>query len=410
MLKEEYISFIRPQLEEIGVDFNAFLMAMESQPAVSIKLNRKKCDNIEEIGYGEKLERVAWCESGYYLPERPQFTLNPLLHAGAFYVQDASSMVYESITKRIVETLLPSPTGTSDSRLSVLDMCAAPGGKSTSMLNALQENTLLVANEFVGQRANILRENLLKWGHAEMIITNSPTDRFARVGERFHIVAVDAPCSGEGMMRKDDEACRQWNEGLVAQCAALQREILSNAIDALLPGGYLIYSTCTFNTIENEGNLQWLIEQGLELAEAPQRFMPHITRGEGLFVVTLRKPGELPAAINPEKTKELIRKNCKVIQDGTPMKEIKESRKGKIELPIGESVLSNSYHRGEYPEVELSESEALNYLRGEALTLPAETPRGYAVMTYKGHPLGLMKNIGNRANNLYPQHWRIKHL
>ena len=238
----------------LGADAPAFLEAMQQTPSVSIKLNRRKTTDVAATGY-DGTEAVRWCRSGYYLPQRPLFTYNPLLHAGVFYVQDASSMIYETIAERIVPMALD--TG---SPLRVLDLCAAPGGKTTSLINALPDGSMVVANEFIGNRASILKENLLKWGYPDIMITNSPTSRFTDMGEIFDIVAVDAPCSGEGMMRKDETAVTQWNEGLQRQCASLQREILTDAFKALKPGGFLIYSTCTFNRLENEENVNFLVE------------------------------------------------------------------------------------------------------------------------------------------------------
>lgn len=399
-----------------GLDREAFISAMSSSAAVSIKINRRKCADVTETGYGSP-EPVAWCRSGFYLDERPKFTLNPLLHAGVFYVQDASSMIHETLVSVIADRY-----GLPDSPL-VLDMCAAPGGKTTSMINALPDGSTIVANEVMPKRAAILRENLIKWGYPDILVTNSQSDRFAALGEVFDIVAVDAPCSGEGMMRKDADARSQWSQRLVAQCAALQREILANAVAALRPGGFMIYSTCTFNRHEDEENVEWLVSEfGLEPidlhlpaewgigaaigSDIPAlRFMPHLTRGEGLFAALLRKPGGAPVA-NRKKTLEALRKKTRVILDGIPTVNIK----GKSELPASEWALSTQFPRGRFPEATLDLDTALRYLRHEAIQLPAETPRGFVVVTYEGHPLGLVKNIGNRANNLYPAEWRIRNL
>lgn len=397
-----------------GVDAAAFAEAMLLPPAVSLKINRRKLSDVGEAGYGE-LEQVAWCRSGYYLDERPNFTLNPLLHAGAFYVQDASSMVYEEMVRSlVVQGALPR-------QAAVLDLCAAPGGKSTSIINALDDESFLLANEFVPQRATILKENLLKWGFPNIMVTNSPTSRLASLGESFHLVAVDAPCSGEGMMRKDLKAVEQWSPALVRQCAALQRDILADAVGMLLPGGFLIYSTCTFNRVEDEDQLLWLRdEMGLEILDplpagdfnilgsvVPEvkalRFMPHVTRGEGLFVALLRKPGELPSDRDP-KLPARIRSKAKVILDGIPQ----TIMKGKVEIPASESVLATDFDLASYPIAEVDRETALRYLRHEAITLSGNMPRGYVVISYGGHPLGLVKNIGNRANNLYPAAWRIR--
>lgn len=397
-----------------GLDPVAFAQAMENPPVVSVKLNRRKASGIEEVGYGA-LEPVKWCRSGYYIEQRPNFTLNPLLHAGVFYVQDASSMVYETIVGRLMsDGLLPA-------RPAVLDACAAPGGKTTSIINALPDGSLVVANEFVASRANVLKENLLKWGYPDIMVTNSPVSRFAGFGERFHLVAVDAPCSGEGMMRKDAEAVRQWSPGLVRSCASLQRQILEDAVKAMLPGGCLIYSTCTFNRTENEDQLVWLRDSlGLEVLDplpgvdygVPRsavagvealRFMPHITRGEGLFVGLLRKPGVLSPS-SPSNLADKVADAAKVILNGIP----RTLHKGKIEMPASESVLATDFDPASFPAADVDLETALRYLRHEAVALSGNMPRGYVVIRYGGHPLGLVKNVGTRANNLYPAAWRVR--
>ncbi len=414
-LPQGFIDMISPLL---GADAPAFLEAMQQTPSVSIKLNRRKATDVAATGY-DGTEAVRWCRSGYYLPQRPLFTYNPLLHAGVFYVQDASSMIYETIAERIVPMALD--TG---SPLRVLDLCAAPGGKTTSLINALPDGSMVIANEFIGNRASILKENLLKWGYPDIMITNSPTSRFANMGEIFDIVAVDAPCSGEGMMRKDETAVTQWNEGLQRQCASLQREILTDAFKALKPGGFLIYSTCTFNRLENEENVNFLVEdlgmvtvdmefpqewgigKGIETLHPCMRFMPHITRGEGLFAAVLRKEGDYPKAtrLKDDAFRKLIKSKAKVICDGIPASILK----GREMVPTSESVLSTDFRRGSLPEAEVDETTALCYLRHEALHLDSDIPRGFVVITYKGYPLGLVKNIGNRANNLFPSVWRIR--
>lgn len=408
-----------------------FLAAMSTSPEVSIKLNRRKASDVEELGYMPESDSkdearitgsVAWCDSGYYLDRRPVFTLNPLLHAGVFYVQDASSMIYETIVSRLMASAFD--TG---SPLAVADLCAAPGGKTTSVINAVPDGTLVLANEFVGSRANILRENLQKWGYPDVVVTNRPTGQLAELGEAFDIVAVDAPCSGEGMMRKDEMACRQWSPSLIKQCAALQREILADACAMLKPGGFLIYSTCTFNREEDESQVDWLAAEhgmvpfdpginqelgtrgGIDTEYPCFRFMPHLTRGEGLFVAVMRKEVDGGHPVGIATLKERIKKYGGAEKDRrrdnkSNAKNVKEV----ADVPDSASVLRTDYKRGTYPETELSYEQAIAYLRHEALHLPEQTPRGYVVVTYKGHPLGLVKNIGSRANNLYPSAWRIK--
>lgn len=410
MLKEEFLK----EAESLeGVDFSAFRQAMDAPPSVSIKLNRRKTIDPARTGY-ESLGPVPWCRSGYYLPSRPKFTLNPLLHAGVFYVQDASSMIYETIVDELYRRgFLPTlPT--------VLDLCAAPGGKTTSIINALPDGSFIIANEVIPQRAGILAENIQKWGYPEIMVTSSPTSKYASLRDSFDLIAVDAPCSGEGMMRKDEDARAQWSMNLVRQCASLQREILTDAVSALRPGGVLIYSTCTFNRHENEENLEWMAES-LDLepirldfpkewgimpqieSELPAfRFMPHATRGEGLFVAILRKRG---ISESPARSRILseVRKKTRVILDGIP----RTTQKGKIEIPASQWALSTGFPNDEFPAADIDLETALRYLRHEAIMLPPNVEHGFVVVKYQGFPLGFVKNIGTRANNLFPSQWRI---
>lgn len=384
------------------IDGEALLTVLDTEPSVSVKINRRKLGNLtvkeaeEILGY-DGLQPVPWCPSGFYLPSRPQFTLNPLLHAGAFYVQDASSMIYESLVGRYCSGFTPGLA---------MDLCAAPGGKSTSILNALPDGWTLVSNEFTSQRAGALRENLLKWGYPDIVVTNNDTARFADNGELFSIIAVDAPCSGEGMMRKESMARTQWSPGLIRQCAALQREIIGNAVNALLPGGILIYSTCTFNRTENEENVQWAVEEFGLSALHIQRFMPHITCGEGLFVSVLQKPGTLTTPKNSRKTLDRVLKKCRVLADGYPG----PVQKGNDLIPDPTIPLNVDFDANKFPVAEVELETALEYLRHNPIVLPDGAPRGLTVVTYRGQRLGFVKNLGTRANNLYPKEWRIRNL
>ncbi len=413
---EGFKSKIEELLEK---DSEVFFQAMQQPPVISLKLNRRKPVDESSLGY-EDLDSVKWCKSGRYLSSRPKFTLNPLMHAGVFYVQDASSMIYEAICDKVV----PSAFDTG-SPLAVLDLCAAPGGKTTSIINALPDKSLVVANEFIASRAEILKENLIKWGYPDFIVTNSPTKNFRELAESFDIVAIDAPCSGEGMMRKEPIAISQWNEGLVKQCSSLQKEIIANGFEALKPGGYLIYSTCTFNRDENEENVDWMVKElglvpfdpdfpeswgilkGIDTPYPCYRFMPHSTRGEGLFVALMRKEGNYPPATQKKEKllKDLDRK-VKVIGKGIP----RETTKGKETVAAPESPLAVDFDSKKYPFVDLDMEKALAFLRHEQLNLAPEIPKGFVIVRYKGYPLGFVNNLGNRANNLYPKHWRIRNL
>ena len=277
-----------------------------------------------------------------------------------------------------------------------LDACAAPGGKSTALRSVLPEDCVLVSNEPMGNRAQILLENITKWGAPNCIVTNNYPRDFRKAKLKFDLILCDVPCSGEGMFRKDPNAISEWSMQNVEKCWQLQREIVADAWECLNPGGLFIYSTCTFNTKENEENIKWILENfDAEVLDIPvdpswnitgsllegfnypvYRFIPGITRGEGLFVCALRKAGSAePKPFNAKK------------------------------LPL--KVLEAEFTKGEVC-VDVDYPEALKYLRGEALVLPADTPKGIVTITYKGQALGPAKNIGNRANNLYPKAWRIK--
>ncbi|MDE7408846.1 MAG: RsmB/NOP family class I SAM-dependent RNA methyltransferase [Muribaculaceae bacterium] len=438
---------------EIGQNRSEILFsALNGEPETSVRLNRRKSPGTTLYA---DMTPVPWCDSGFYLQKRPVFTHNPLLHAGTFYVQDASSMVYEDIVKSLV----------GDSQVYACDLCAAPGGKTTAILNGLADGSVMLANEFIPSRANILKENLCKYGYPDLIVTNADTARLAELKGWFDIVAVDAPCSGEGMMRKEEAARSQWSDGLVRQCSALQREILRNAVEMLKPGGYLIYSTCTFNTIENEDNAAWIAEtfglepvdtgfsqtagiQGQIKGDIPcLRFMPGFSRGEGLFLSVFRNPDEttsrsLKTGGGKKKNKvktdpkllaiarkwikgdlqvidhegrllalsasalrllDSIPKGVRIMSAGVEIGEIK----GKDLIPAHALAMSTAMAKP-FPEVELSKEDALRYLSKEAVTLPADTPRGYITVTYGGFPLGFLKHLGNRSNNLYPGEYRIR--
>ena len=281
------------------------------------------------------------------------------------------------------------------SPLNVLDMCAAPGGKSTAMLSVLPEGSTLVSNEPIPTRAQILLENITKWGAKNCTVTNNYPRDFKKAQAKFDLILCDVPCSGEGMFRKDPATISEWSLQNVEKCWRLQREIVADAWECLNPGGILIYSTCTFNTKENEENVRWIMDtydaEPLDIPTDPSwhitgsllegfdapvyRFIPGITRSEGLFVCVLRKSNHSSSLFT-------LNSKLKVLQTDLP--------------------------QGDFPHVDLPYSEALRYLRGEALVLPADTPRGIVTVTYKGFVLGPVKNIGNRANNLYPKPWRIK--
>ena len=380
--------------------FNRFMGAFDEEPPVSIRLNPRRhiphsTFHIPHSTFHIPQERIPWCEEGYYLAGRPQFTFDPLFHAGCYYVQEAASMFVTHIIRSVD---IPTPKR-------ALDLCAAPGGKSTALLSVLPDDCTLVSNEPISNRAQILLENITKWGYPNSMVTNNYPRDFRKAKLTFDLILCDVPCSGEGMFRKDPATIGEWSQQNVEKCWRLQREIVADAWECLAPGGLLIYSTCTFNLKENEENVRWILEnfdaEALDIPIDPSwnitgsllegftapvyRFIPGITRSEGLFVCAIKKRG---TRNEDTLTKEKLEKTrCLKVLDPSNL------------LPPSSILL---------PRINIDYPEALKYLRGEALVLPADTPRGIVNITYKGIVLGPAKNIGNRANNLYPKAWRIK--
>ncbi|MBR0272633.1 MAG: hypothetical protein IJQ59_00895 [Bacteroidaceae bacterium] len=395
-----------------GEEVEALLAGLDGEPSVSIRVNPKRLPADAEPEGADG--RVPWCPEGFYLKERPQFTADPLLHAGAYYVQEASSM----FLSHALRTILHSSFFTLHSQ-AVLDLCAAPGGKSTLLRSLLPDDCLLVSNEPLRARAQVLAENLAKWGHPNVLVTQTYARDIAKAlkGKQFFdLILADVPCSGEGMMRKEEEAVRQWSPAFVAECAALQRSIIEDIWLALRPGGVLIYSTCTFNPEEDEENVEWIArELGADILPVPVEpawgirgdmraqatndelrmtndelrinhqflhFLPGCVRGEGFFCAVLRKAGENGQS---SKKSDFIASLSK--------------------LP---ALPTDPLDAPEAPYAELSLTDAVRYLQREALVLPPDVPRGIVQVGFQGHRLGLVKNLGTRANNLYPKEWRIR--
>ncbi len=450
-------AFIEQTTRLLGADECAALAAaLAEDTPVSIRLNEGKHG---EVPMNVATEPVPWCTTGHYLSFRPSFTLHPLFHAGCYYVQEAASMFVEQALQQIAET-----------PRRVLDLCAAPGGKSTLWRSLLPEGALLVANEPVHQRAMILMENMVKWGHPDVAVTNAWPADFAPLSGFFDVVAADVPCSGEGMFRKDPGAVEEWQAGSAAECAARGWKIISDVWPALREGGYLVYSTCTFNREENEDNVLRICQElGAELIPIPHpaewgisgdvtgrnlpvyRFFPHRTTGEGFFLALLRRTSPAP----PVREKRRLKKGQKTLPisggrtvaawlennsrfklcqpDADHIVALSENlaedfdkvcatvrtlsvgillaeTKGRKFVPTTQLALSTALSKTAFPRVELTAEQALNYLRREALALSPETPRGYVVACSEGHPLGFLNNLGARANNLYPAEWRIRKL
>lgn len=366
--------------------FDCYLKAFETDAPVSIRLNPEKAKGLTADG-----ERVPWCRNAYYLPQRPNFTYDPLLHAGCYYVQEAGSMFLDTVMQQWVP----------DAPVVMIDFCAAPGGKSLLARTALAAGSVLFSNEPMRNRANILAENVEKWGYADHFVTNNYPRDYRRAKMIADVVLCDVPCSGEGMFRKDEATIREWSMQNVEKCARLQREIVTDAWSCLADGGLFIYSTCTFNTHEDEENIQWMMDElGAEVlpvkvdvawnitgslldgfSQPVYRFIPGISKGEGLFLCVLRKGGTW--------------------QQGQSLKALRKSQQNL-------NIIYCPKAQPDMVKVEVNYQQAMAYLRHEAITLGADVPRGMVGICFEGHLLGLAKNIGNRANNLYPKEWKIR--
>lgn len=417
-----------------------------TEPAVSIRVNDAKVPATPPLG-----QPVPWCPLGFYLSERPQFTFDIDFQAGRYYVQDASSMFIWHVIKSLVK-----------SPVAYLDLCAAPGGKTTAALSTLPQGSLVVANEVVPSRARILCDNVAKWGIPECLVTSSQPADLGRLKHCFDVIAADVPCSGEGMMRKDDEAVSQWTPALVDQCAARQRTIIADVWQALKPGGLLIYSTCTYNRSENEDMIEWIaaefgatslpvpvldewnITPAVDSALHAYRFLPHRTRGEGLFMAVLQKPDDQPCKPLQSKKAKPASKTAQAAQvcnwltrhDHYAFTEVGDTivatpqplvpllalmqasrlnvllsgiqvatLKGKNLIPHWALAHSTALNREAFNIAEVDYPTAIHFLQGLAVSIDA--PRGYVLLTHRGTPVGWVNNLGNRANNLLPKPLRI---
>lgn len=450
MLPQHFRTQMRRQLG--AAEWEALEAALQTPAPVSIRLNRQKAPADRSL-LPTPDGAVAWHPDGYYLSERPVFTLDPLFHAGAYYVQEASSMFLYEVLRQ---------SGRSGQSLKVLDLCAAPGGKTTLLYDAVQAQ--LSANEIVPNRAAILRENLEKWGIPDAAITSSDPTAFEALTEWFDLIVVDAPCSGEGMFRKDPDAIKEWSPENVEICVTRQSRILDIAKRALAPGGLLVYSTCTFNPHENEeqmerhfGNadyreitLEFDPEAGIMACSTGLRFLPHRVRGEGFYIAAFEKkdhsgprpklhpsagfkhltalPKRLYGAITPwlahpedyglwqtpsgdvlalplvrEPELLLLDKHIKSKWFGTHIGTLK----GTDLIPAHALALSHLANNS-IQTLELSREQALIFLKKETFDLPDSTPKGWTVAQYNGLPLGWIKVLPNRMNNYLPPERRIR--
>lgn len=366
---------------------------------VSVRLNPFKTPS-SSLPILEGAQRVPWSEYGYILRERPVFTLHPLFHAGCYYVQDSSAMYVGHVFRKALEQFGPG--------VRVLDLCAAPGGKTTDLSASLRErfgdDFTLVSNEVMKDRASVLRDNIARWGDPNVLATSVDPKAFASLGAYFDIIVCDAPCSGEGMFRKDPRARKEWSEDVVKLCAARQKRILSDVWPSLKSGGVMVYSTCTYERCENDEILLWASESlgaeilapqdefpqsGVALTECGSLLRAGEVPGEGQWVGAMRKTGE-----------DSRGRKAAGLQTLSPRRFPLESK------PTDPDWALSIKYSHEYPEVELDKKTALRYLHRDSLQLP-DAPLGYLAVTYRGVPLGFVKNLGRRCNNLLPMSRRI---
>lgn len=399
--------------------YNIFCKGLQQSSPVSIRLNPFKTNKTTQVADNFVPTHVAWCAEGFYLNSRPNFTFDPLFHTGAYYVQEASSMFLSHVLRHLI-----------NKPVALLDLCAAPGGKTTCARTAISDGSIVFSNEPINKRAQILAENIQKFGHSDVVVTNNYPRDYKKTKLSFDVIVADVPCSGEGMFRKDPQAIAEWSEQNVENCWKLQRSIIADIWDNLKPGGLLIYSTCTFNAHENEENIAWILSQyDAKLLEVPTentwnitgslinnplggdqpfpvyRFIPGFTQGEGLFMAIIKKGGtSTNLEPNAEKLVAEANKELKIMVHGVKQGIIK----GKKIIPDHSLALAINGDRSSYPNVEIDYETAIKYLRHEAIMLSAVAPKGIVTLTYRGHAIGFANNLGNRANNLYPQEWRIK--
>jgi 16S rRNA C967 or C1407 C5-methylase (RsmB/RsmF family)/NOL1/NOP2/fmu family ribosome biogenesis protein len=441
--------FCKRILEQFPKDGSAFLASLNNTPVASIRLNKSKCG---ELFIGS--EQVPWNREGRILRERPRYTLDPTFHAGCYYPQESSSMALQWVLEHVIPANTP---------IDALDLCAAPGGKSLIISDFLSNRDgvegRLISNEIIRSRAHILTEVLTKWGAHNVAVTNNKPADFAACGMQFDLIVVDAPCSGEGMFRKDPQAREEWSTESVNMCSRRQKDILTDILPALKENGVLIYSTCTFAVDENENQIAELVATGeFESIRWPvpsnwnvdvidesrvfaMRFLPHKVSGEGFFIAALRKTSS--DSLRRNKPKSLFARPSRneemaILKCGIPADEIVLAPNGELyQSPFSDrelnSLASSLYflspgtHLGKilhaelipahamalaphietnYSTLELSREQALTYLRGDTISTNASP--GWQRVAYNGCVLGWIKVIGNRINNYYPKEWRVK--
>ena len=453
-IKETFVKYMEEAIghENALVAFSAF----EEPASTAVRYNPSKaCTHME----GKK---VAWSAHGLILPERPLFTLDPLFHAGAYYVQDSSSMFVGHAFRHMLSQM-QKPVGRP---LRVLDLCAAPGGKTTDLAASLRESLgdafVLVANEVMKARVGILADNVALWGDPNVVVTSDDPSAFAALPGFFDVIVTDVPCSGEGMFRKDEEAVQQWSEDNVSLCEARQRRILADVWPSLREGGVLVYSTCTFNRRENDGNVEWTAAElgadvlttedvlggmpGVLKTERGYSLVPGHVEGEGQYCAALRKtsvdsiqdvparsrkaPRQTKTSPVPDGLQRLMNVPVVFRTKGETITAVPENIasdvarveealhvvaagcavgvvKGKDLVPDADLAMSMMLAEDAYPTVGLDRQAALAFLHRDAQVFP-DAPRGYLLLKHEGLSLGFVKNLGNRSNSLHPQSRRIR--
>ncbi len=443
--------FVRQMQALLGPEYLDFAAALQTAPPVSIRLHAQRRPAAHAYA---SFPAVPWHPDGRYLPERPVFTLDPTFQAGAYYVQEASSMfLYEALRQSVDFS----------KKLRVLDLCAAPGGKSTLIASMLKPDTdLLVSNEVIRSRVGSLKENMEKWGAPNIAVSSAEATDLGALEDWFDVVVTDAPCSGEGLFRKDVDAIREWSPANVELCAGRQRRILASAAAALAPGGVLVYSTCTYNHDENDLNAAWVAREldldilrldipaawNIAATECGYQFFPHRLQGEGFFMAVFRKKETATRKHTPAagfKNLRPIPKNqvpeaARWLQPGADMRYFQTPSAEIMALP---TALENDYlvldkhvktkwfgtNIGEFkgkdfipghalamsllvnpalPGIELSREKALLFLKKEVFERTPEMENGWVLAQYKGLNLGWLKVLPNRMNNYLPPERRIR--
>lgn len=449
-MNEKFELFLDAVSDCPGFDRSAMVQAQDSVLPVSVRLNPSRNTQASTV-FGSLLSnQVPWSTNGWYLKERPLFTLDPHLHAGTYYVQEASSMFIEQAVGQVLNEAR---------NLNALDLCAAPGGKST-LLASMPQFKLVVANELISSRVSVLQENIVKWGSTHVFVTNNDVADFARLGTFFDVVLVDAPCSGSGLFRKDPDAMNEWSQDAVVFCAQRQRRILKDAAELLDDGGILIYSTCSFSREENEDNADFLVSLGFESVQLHvdpswgviesvsdrhyafgYRFYPDKLLGEGFFCTVMRKVSN--AALTPidystkipkpvvfpekhvwlskageyyftERETDILAIPAGIVQELFQLKTSMRMKKSGTRLgrlirgeliPDHELALSEMV-APDLPGIELTRDDAIRYLRRDSLKSDL-SGSGWYLIKFEQVCLGWIKISQGKIKNNYPMSWRV---